>query len=109
MFHGTNRQVNCVCAGKRNSSYAMDHVFPFSVWENKDLWNLLLSAVHTNVWKRDKIPAPELIERQRGSILEYWGMLLYEHQHKRFQKEIQIAPLRNHAFEIWRLQGILTS
>ena len=105
----TYGHVPCVLTGKRISSYAIDHLIPFSVWENKNLWNLLLSAVHTNVRKRDKIPAPELIERQRGSILEYWGMLLYEHQHKRFQKEIQIALLGNNTFDTWKQQCISQS
>ncbi|WP_418887615.1 HNH endonuclease domain-containing protein [Leeuwenhoekiella marinoflava] len=46
----------------------MDHVIPFSVWKNNDLWNLLPAAAHINARKRDKIPAPELIARQRGHI-----------------------------------------
>ena len=97
--------MRCIWTGKRISSYAIDHVIPFSVWKNNDLWNLLPSAARINARKRDKIPGPELIERQRGHILEYWE-LLYKHQQKRFQKEIQIALLGNHAFDTWKQRGI---
>ena len=66
---------------------------------------MLPAAANINAHKRDKIPAPELIERQREHILEYWE-LLYAHQQQRFQKEIQVALLGNHAFDTWKEQGI---
>ena len=94
----TQGQVHCVWTGKRISSYAIDHVIPFSVWKNNDLWNLLPSASHINARKRDKIPNTELIARQRRHIPEYREMLR-EQQHNRFQKEIQVGLLGNHPFE----------
>ncbi|MEZ7495813.1 hypothetical protein QO206_09960 [Leeuwenhoekiella aequorea] len=59
-----------------------------------------------NAQKRDKIPSPDLIHRQRGRILEYWE-LLYDKQRQRFQKEIQVALLGNQAFETGKEQGIM--
>ena len=58
-----------------------------------------------NAQKRDKIPSPDLIARQKEHILEYWE-LLYQNQEQRFQKEIQIALLGNHGFDTWKEQGI---
>ncbi|MFD2825276.1 HNH endonuclease domain-containing protein [Leeuwenhoekiella polynyae] len=51
--------------------YPLDLVIPFSICKNNDLWNLLPAARNVNAAKSDKIPAPELIERQRDRILEY--------------------------------------
>jgi hypothetical protein len=98
-------QVYCVWTGKKITNYAIDHVIPFSVWKNNDLWNLLPSGSKINNQKRDKIPAPELIERQKELILDYWG-IVYENQASRFQKEIQVALLGSHPFSTWKEKGI---
>jgi CRISPR/Cas system Type II protein with McrA/HNH and RuvC-like nuclease domain len=83
----------------------IDHVIPFSVWKNNDLWNLLPALSKINSNKLDKIPSPEIIEKQKNHILEYWE-IIYEHQSKRFQNEIQVALLGNHSFENWKNIGI---
>lgn len=100
--------VHCVWTGKkinRISEMNVDHVIPFSIWKNNDLWNLLPSESKTNNQKRDKIPSPEIIEKQKNQILEYWE-IVYEHQSQRFQKEIQVALLGNSSFEHWKSIGI---
>lgn len=98
-------QVYCVWTGKKIPTYDIDHLIPFSVWKNNDLWNLLPSDSRTNNLKRDKIPFPEFIEQQKNIILDYWG-IIFESQSKRFQKEIQVALLGNHSFESWKNTGI---
>lgn len=97
--------VYCVWTGRKISNYDIDHLIPFSVWKNNDLWNLLPSDSKINNQKRDKIPAPEVIERQKNLILDYWE-IISEHQSKRFQKEIQVALLGNHSFNSWKNSGI---
>lgn len=86
-------QVYCVWTGKKIASYDIDHLIPFSIWKNNDLWNLLPSDSKTNNQKRDKIPSPELIEKQKNLIVDYWE-ILNESQSQRFNKEIQIALYR---------------
>ncbi len=98
-------QVYCVWTGKKISAYDIDHLIPFSIWKNNDLWNLLPSDSKTNNQKRDKIPSPELIEKQKGLILDYWE-ILNESQNQRFKKEIQIALLGNNPFVSWKETGI---
>lgn len=101
--------IYCVWTGKIISSLKesnIDHVIPFSVWKNNDLWNLLPSTPSVNSKKLDKIPTPEILERQKNLIIDYWG-IIYEHQSKRFQKEIQVALLGNHSFDSWKNTGIL--
>lgn len=97
--------VYCVWTGKKIINYDIDHLIPFSVWKNNDLWNLLPSDSKINNQKRDKIPTPEVIERQKNLIIDYWG-IIYENQPKRFQKEIQVALLGNHSFDSWKNTGI---
>src|SRR5690606_23635622 len=82
--------VYCVWTGKKIANYDIDHLIPFSVWKNNDLWNLLPSDSKTNNQKRDKIPSPELIKKQTNLILDYWE-ILNESQNQRFKKEIQVS------------------
>ncbi len=98
-------QVYCVWSGRKISNYDIDHLIPFSVWKNNDLWNLLPSDSKVNNQKSDKIPSPILIERQKDLILTFWEMI-YENQSNRFQKEIQVALLGNHSFDQWKEVGI---
>src|SRR5690606_27416927 len=65
-------KVHCVWTGRRLSNYDIDHLIPFAVWKNNDLWNLLPSDSRINNQKRDKIPSPEFIEQRKDFILEYW-------------------------------------
>jgi len=97
--------VYCVWTGRKISNYDIDHLIPFSVWKNNDLWNLLPSDSRINNQKRDKIPTPEIIDRQKELILHYWG-IIFESQSKRFQKEIQVALLGNYSFDSWKNIGI---
>ena len=97
--------IYCVWTGRKISNYDIDHLIPFSVWKNNDLWNLLPSDSKINNQKRDKIPTPEVIERQKNLILDYWG-IIFESQSKRFQKEIQVALLGKHSFDSWKNIGI---
>jgi len=94
-------KVYCVWTGKSLSRYDVDHMIPFSVWKNNDLWNLLPSQSKTNNQKRDKIPSPDLIERRKNLILYYWN-LINHNQPQRFQKEMQVALLGNNPFTAWQ-------
>ncbi|CAM3738393.1 HNH endonuclease domain-containing protein [Aquirufa aurantiipilula] len=97
--------VYCVWTGKKIYSYDIDHLIPFSIWKNNDLWNLLPSDAKINKQKRDKIPSPELIEKQRNMILDYWE-IIRKNQEIRFQKEMQVSLLGNHSFSEWKTVGI---
>lgn len=98
--------VYCVWTGEKLNKYDIDHIIPFSVWKNNDLWNLLPSSSTINrKYKKDKIPSPYLIEKQKDIILDYWN-IIYQEQSVRFRKEIQTALLGNHAFSTWKENGI---
>jgi hypothetical protein len=99
-------RVYCVWTGKAIAKYDIDHMIPFSVWKNNDLWNLLPSQSSTNNQKRDKIPSLGLIERRKDLIMYYWD-LIHKSIPQRFQKEIQIALLGNNPYESWQEKAIL--
>lgn len=94
-------KVYCVWTGKAISVYDVDHMIPFAAWKNNDLWNLLPSQPSTNNKKRDKIPSPDLIEKQKHIILEYWE-IINEAQSLRFTKELQLALLGNNPLVNWQ-------
>lgn len=98
-------KVFCVWTGKPITSYDVDHMIPFSVWKNNDLWNLLPSQSKINNQKRDKIPTTDLIEKRKDLILHYWE-LINENQSQRFQKEIRVALLGNSSSEDWQKAAI---
>jgi len=98
-------KVFCVWTGKEITSYDVDHMIPFSVWKNNDLWNLLPSQSITNNQKRDKIPSIDLIENRKDLILHYWE-LINENQSQRFQKEIRVALLGNNSTNSWQKAAI---
>lgn len=98
-------KVYCVWTGKAITQYDVDHIIPFSIWKNNDLWNLLPSTPKTNKDKLDSIPGVELIDKNKDLILHYWD-LIHQHQAQRFEKELQVTLLGNHPFENWQSTAI---
>ena len=98
--------VYCVWTGKKINKCDVDHVIPFSIWKNNDLWNLLpsTSTINQNE-KKDKVPSPSLIEKQKDIILDYWD-IIYKEESERFRKEFQTALLGNQPFKNWKQNGI---
>lgn len=95
------KSVYCVWTRKPVTTYQVDHVLPFSVMKNNDLWNLLPSTGTINRQKRDKIPSPETIEKSREMILHYWN-LLHKKQEVRFSREMQMALLGPENIQNWK-------
>ena len=85
---------HCVWTGKklRNGNYDIDHLLPYFVWFNNDLWNLLPCDSTVNGKKSDKIPSPELIVKQKDIIISYWD--IYEEKAKElFEYQIKSSLL----------------
>lgn len=57
----------------RPRQYEVDHVLPFSIWRNNDLWNLVPAARKVNREKHDRLPTRDLLGRRRPAILRCWG------------------------------------
>jgi SAM-dependent methyltransferase len=84
------RRISCVWTGKEIVDYDVDHVIPWSLWRNNDLWNLLPADPKVNNAKRDRIPTPKLIAKNIHAFRKYWE--IYEESFPElFQKQIQKA------------------
>lgn len=98
--------LHCVWTGKPLiKNYHVDHMIPYSVWANNDLWNLLPALGTANGNKRDKIPSPDLIENRKYIIVECWEGL-HEQYQERFQRELQVALIGNQLTDYWQDKAI---
>jgi hypothetical protein len=88
--------MECVWSGKilTPKTSDIDHVLPFSVWYNNDLWNLLPADKKINNQKRDKIPSPNLIEKRADVIIDYWKRYEQKWSH-RFNNELDVSLLNS--------------
>lgn len=85
--------LECVWSGraiKKLRDLQIDHMIPFSILKNNDLWNLLPSHKSINIRKGDKIPSPDLIGNRHGMIVHYWNELSKSFP-KRFKRQITLS------------------
>jgi hypothetical protein len=83
----------CVWSGdpiRSGESLDVDHLIPFSVLRNNDLWNLLPALKKINKDKLAKIPSPAFIEERKSAIKYYWTMLRAEYP-QQFDREMAIS------------------
>lgn len=69
-----SNDLRCVWSLKpvKPDRLAVDHVIPFALWSNSDLWNLQPADTQVNGNKSDKLPsAPLLLERREEVILNW--------------------------------------
>jgi hypothetical protein len=98
----------CVWSGKNIfGDLNIDHVMPYSVYRSNDLWNLLPSRNVVNNQKRDKIPSPDLLDKRKDVILDYWSFMK-ESEPDVFNRELFINLVSKNDFSenIWEKQAI---
>jgi SAM-dependent methyltransferase len=66
--------------------FDVDHVIPFALWKNNDLWNLLPVLPAVNNEKRDRLPSQQILKASKERILHYWGEVRFFHP-QRFDRE----------------------
>ncbi len=70
---GDAPELGCVWTGRSlRHGYEVDHMIPYAVWGNNDLWNLLPAHPRVNLAKRDALPARSLLLERRETIIAYW-------------------------------------
>ncbi len=63
----------CVWSGQQlTGRFDVDHLIPFSLWRNNDLWNLLPSSPQINAAKRDRLVSRDLLQASRERLLNCW-------------------------------------
>jgi hypothetical protein len=91
-------QLECVWTGSAlKNAFDVDHVVPFDLWHNNDVWNLLPASKVANSKKSNKLPSTEILRIRKDCIVGYWE-ILHSHDSQRFKKEAQtlaILPSEN--------------
>jgi hypothetical protein len=59
--------------------FAVDHIIPFALWHNNDLWNLMPILPAVNSQKSDRLPTRSLVLQRRDHIVHYWEVLRTDH------------------------------
>ncbi|MDO8672645.1 MAG: methyltransferase domain-containing protein [Dehalococcoidia bacterium] len=86
--YADSRAPECTWSGvSLSKGFDVDHIIPYSLWHNNDLWNLVPASSPANNLKRDKLPTRELMHRRRERILGCWEMLRSAHR-SRFDYEV---------------------
>ena len=102
-FYHNKKNKECVWTGQKlQMNFDMDHVVPFSLWRNNELWNLLPCSSRINRDKRDMLPSRRLIIKRRDMIITYWR-LNKSFNKKRFFYEINrllAEPIDSYSWEI---------
>ncbi len=77
------KDLRCVWTDTPLQSHVLeiDHLLPYSLWRNNDLWNLLPAARRVNQEKSDKLPTRDLLLKRRDAITYCW--MLAQNAHKR--------------------------
>ncbi|MEX0844251.1 MAG: HNH endonuclease domain-containing protein, partial [Balneolaceae bacterium] len=87
----------CVWSGKTiRGNRNIDHLLPFSVWRNNDLWNLLPSTAKMNSDKKDRIPGTLLLESSKDRIISYWKYI-HKSEPEIFRKELKISLIADNS------------
>ena len=96
------QELICVWSNRKiDGVIEIDHMIPFSIWKNNDLWNLLPTRREVNGKKSDKIPSKNTLIKQKDLIIYYWD-ILSQANHNKFMEEIQISLLGNGSRNNWK-------
>lgn len=88
IFSGLDR-IECVWTGASlRDNFDVDHVIPFDLWHNNDVWNLLPASKTANSKKSNKLPSAEILRLRKDCIVGYWE-LIRSKNNLRFDKEAE--------------------
>lgn len=99
-------ELECVWSGSQiTNDLNIDHLLPFSVWRNNDLWNLLPAKANVNNSKRDKIPSLELLNKRKDRIISYW-QIIRDVEQDGFEKEMNVNLITRQDFEHYNWENL---
>ena len=90
--------LECVWTGKAlKEKYEVDHVIPFDLWHNNDLWNLMPATIDANRQKSNRLPSADLLIKRKDRIISYWEEIrtLEECLFQREAETLLVLPLNN--------------
>lgn len=85
-----NAGARCVWTDKqvKGSALQIDHVLPWALWHNNDLWNLVPSATEVNNAKSDQLPERRFLKTRRPAFVDAWAQTRAEWP-ERFRREAE--------------------
>lgn len=89
IFNEYKSELRCTWTNASFSKIDIDHMLPYSVYRNNDLWNLVPVKPEINNKKRDKIPCRELLLKRKDLIINNWE-IISSNLTNRFFNEVQI-------------------
>lgn len=100
--HLGNKKIllTCVWSGQpiTEKQLHLDHMLPFSICKNNDLWNLMPALKQVNEQKSDFIPSLSILETQKQAITGYWT-LMSEFDPESFFRDIRISLMGSGAMD----------
>lgn len=71
--------IECVYSGRAltENTYDVDHILPYSIYYNNDLWNLVPADSKVNRKKSDKILTIEALNSSKHRLEKYWEFASY--------------------------------
>jgi hypothetical protein len=96
-------ELRCVWSGRPipAGKLAMDHVLPFSIWLNNDLWNLQPTHTAVNGAKSDRVQSVPLLRKREDALVSNWRVALdAEPALFTFEVERCLGGFRKHAWEL---------
>ena len=102
-FEGLDR-LECVWTGTSlRDSFDVDHIIPFDLWHNNDIWNLLPASKVANSKKSNKLPSAEILRSRKDCLISYWELLRSKNQ-QRFDTEAKtllVMPSTNWQYALY--------
>ena len=87
-------EFKCTWSNTNLNDFVIDHMIPFSVYRNNDLWNLVPVNPKINNRKSNKIPSKELLLKRKDLIIHAWEVVSSNFEN-RFFYEMQIDLIGN--------------
>lgn len=80
----------CVWTDRRltRETLHIDHVLPWSLWHNNDLWNLVPASRKANLSKSDQLPERRFLKVRKPVFKDTWART-ESHARDRFRREAQ--------------------
>jgi len=95
LFAG-DTELECVWSGvPLNKGFDIDHIIPYTLWHNNDLWNLLPADPKVNNSKRDMLPSRNLLIHRKDVIKDYWDRInnsmasRFENEYRKFTGKVR--------------------
>jgi len=107
-IYSQHKNMLCVWTSQLIKEFDVDHIIPFSLWKNNDLWNLVPAKSSVNRNKLDKLVTSSHLLKSKDNIIYSWKIIC-EYEETRFLNEAKILTgpiLKNHNWENSLFSGL---